>query len=81
MFDNKDKVCPNCGKHHEELSIDNMAEEFTDAIFPQIWKDSKKKLKEMSKKEIAEQMYFLGVRHFMQKIQENLKCIENKLKK
>ena len=37
-----------------------MAGSFTEVAFPELWKDAKKDVKEMSKHEIAEQMFYTG---------------------
>jgi len=81
MIDKEMKICPNYDIIQEELIMDGAAEEFTDSIFLQLWDKAKTELKEMSRKELAEQMYCLGVRHFMQKMNEHMKDINKLLEK
>lgn len=59
-------VCPDCGiKHERNLDgltefASNVASDFTDVAFQKIWKDAKKEIKEMKKREIAEEMFYTG---------------------
>lgn len=66
------RICPHCGQNHalEDIDFEQAAEEFTDAFFGNIWKESKEELKEMSRKEVAEQMYFLGILHYMKSLEK-----------
>ena len=77
LFGKKDKnegneeVCEDCGKVHKNRKvIAGAAEELTDEIFPETWKEFKEELKSHSKREIAEQMCFLGAGHAMQMTQD-----------
>ena len=75
----KETKCKECGKIHKNEDFSDLAEVFVDEVFPMIWKQGKSDLKEMSKKEVAEQMYFLGVKHFMQEVHHNLEAIKKDL--
>jgi len=62
----KKPVCPHCGQVHDE-TLDNLtdiagilATSFKKEAFPMIWKDVKKNMKEMKRKEIAEEMFHIG---------------------
>tara|TARA_Y100000034_G_scaffold133715_1_gene200034 strand:+ start:1926 stop:2183 length:258 start_codon:yes stop_codon:yes gene_type:complete len=85
MIGEKDIACPNCGKKHEFDEFEDAAEDFSNLYFEHIWKQGKSNMKNMSKKEVAEQMYFLGVKHFMEevhkKFDEMATHIENEIKK
>tara|TARA_Y100000310_G_C20153967_1_gene566055 strand:+ start:193 stop:453 length:261 start_codon:yes stop_codon:yes gene_type:complete len=86
MIDEDKKVhCIHCGGDHEMDEISAAAEEFADTYFEHIWKQGKSDLKDMSKREVAEQMYYLGVKHFMEEthkqFSEMAQEISNKLKK
>lgn len=48
-----------------DTEVENAASAFTEEYFPEIWKDEKDNLRELSKRELAEKMYYLGVLHFM----------------
>lgn len=47
----------------EEITplINHLSEEITNSIFEKFWKENKRKIKDLSKKEIAIQMYFEGL--------------------
>ena len=66
-----EKICPHCGQNHgiEDIDLEQAAEDFADAFFGEVWGQGKEELKEMSKKEIAEQMYFLGAFHYMKSLE------------
>lgn len=73
MIEKKAIKCNGCGKIHEVDDLGHYAESYADEFFPKIWKEGKNELKAMSKKEVAEQMYFLGVKHFMETVNHNIK--------
>lgn len=77
----RSEACPHCGQHHDfnEVDHEDAANDFTDTFFDKVWKNNKQELKEMSKKEIAEQMYFLGVFHFMKSMNEMMNHITEEL--
>jgi hypothetical protein len=66
-----EKICPQCGQIHdlEEDDLNQVAEDFTESVFEKIWSENKEELRDMSKKELAEQMYFLGVLHYMKSLE------------
>lgn len=60
------EVCPFCKQVHDK-DLDNLTElaeilasSFTDEAFPLIWKDAKEDIKEMKKRQIAEEMFYMG---------------------
>jgi hypothetical protein len=62
----QDKACPQCGQTHDK-ELDNMtdlavlmAESFTTVAFPELWKDAKEDIKQMSKHELAKEMFYTG---------------------
>ena len=57
--------------------MSHFAESYTDEFFSTIWKEGKNELKNMSKKEVAEQMYFLGVKHFMEEVHHSMQKMKN----
>ncbi len=79
MIGKKMAKCKKCGKIHEIDDLTHFAESYTNEFFPKIWKESKKELKNMSKKEVAEQMYFLGVMHFMEEVNKEMMGIKKEL--
>ena len=58
MLEKKKKLCPECEEIHKNMNFDELAEEFADSIFPKIWKQGKKDLKEMSKKKLLRKCIF-----------------------
>ena len=72
-------ICPHCGQSHNftDPDFEQAADNFTDLFFDEVWREGKQEIKEMSKKEIAEQMYYLGVLHSLQSMDEVMKFIEN----
>lgn len=73
-------VCEDCGKPHGDMKVlTGAAEELTDEIFPEAWKELKEDLKPKSKKEIAEQMFFLGAVNAMRMTQEMLEQANEEL--
>ena len=52
-----------------EVSASSMADRMVEEAFPEMWSNKKEELKEMSKKELAEEMFgagvYLGVKTFM----------------
>ena len=60
----------NCNHDHEHDPMQQLAEDFTKQNFPLLWNEHKKQLKEMSKKEIAEQMFFSGASMILNSVQQ-----------
>lgn len=66
MKENNKDVCPECGKMHNYnddslLELARLsAEPFTDKTFPDFWQVRKEELKQLTKKEIAEEAFFSG---------------------
>ena len=62
--ENNNVICPKCGEPFEKHNIAELAEMtaagITNQEFPNIWSKKKQELKQMSKKELAEEMYFAG---------------------
>lgn len=52
--------------------VENAAAAFTDEFFQKIWKEEKDGLKGLSKKEIAEEMYYRGIVDFILENKKNL---------
>jgi hypothetical protein len=73
--------CPNCKKEHDFDKFTSPAESFSDEFFPNVWKEGKDHMKSMSKKKVAEQMYFLGVKHFMEEVHNRIGKAVEKTKK
>lgn len=72
MVDKENKlICPHCGQSHEEEMknrreyIEITASEFTDAVFEDFWQDQKDTLKSLSKKEMAEEVFFQAISGFL----------------
>lgn len=65
-------ICQHRCQNHalEDIDLEQVASDFTDAFFGKVWKESKEELKEMSKREVAEQMYFLGALHYMKSLEK-----------
>ena len=61
-----------------------MADQMIEKMFPEMWSGKKLKLKEMSKKELAKEMLgagvYLGIKAFMESMQEAEKEQNNKIK-
>lgn len=72
MIGKKEISCKGCGKIHEVDDLAHFAESYADEFFEEVWKQGKNDLKSMSKKEVAEQMYFLGIKHFMEEVHHSL---------
>lgn len=60
------KSCSQCGQKHDE-QLDEMTDlaillagSFSEIAFPELWKEAKEDIKELSKREIAEQMFYTG---------------------
>ena len=60
------EICPHCGQDHDK-NLDELtdfanaaASSFTNEAFPLIWKDAKEDIKEMKKRDIAENMFYTG---------------------
>jgi hypothetical protein len=81
MIGKNELSCPDCGKRHELDKFEEAAESFADQLFEDIWKQGKSQLKEMSKKEVAEQMYYLGVKHFMEETHNHFEKMVDVLEK
>ena len=81
MIEKNNFSCPDYGKKHEFDKFTLPAESFSNEFFPNIWKEGKNELKNMSKKEVAEQMYFLGVKHFMEEVHHRIGNKVEELKK
>ena len=78
----KPDVCPDCRKHHTiDFDFEQMVEGFTDEFFPDVWAERKHEMKEMSKKEVAEQMYYLGALHFVQTLDQTMAEFEELIEK
>ena len=64
MENNDKEVCPSCNEVHEEdslhalsvMTVDSMVKE----VFPKFWNDAKNQVKDLSKKELAEEMFRSG---------------------
>ncbi len=72
MEDSEDNPpCKFCGKKHEgelkdrDETIEIMASSFTEEAFEDFWKSMKEELKSMSKKEMAEEIFFQAIRGFL----------------
>ena len=77
---NKD-ICPDCGQIHDEKFeelAEIMAETFTTHAFPVIWKELKNKTKEMTKKELAEEMFHLGAIEILKTHFNQMHHLQNK---
>ncbi|MEK6950386.1 MAG: hypothetical protein AABX13_01545 [Nanoarchaeota archaeon] len=72
MTEIKDKVCS------------EMADRMIDNVFPEMWQNKKEELKDMSKKNLAEEMFgagvYLGVKAFLETLKEAEKEEENSSK-
>ena len=94
--ENKDKkeieICPECGEPFDKHDFDkfndkdlekfseDMAKGFTKEAYPQIRKDEKEELKEMSRRDVCEEMFFRGaVEMLYSYIKENEDFDENEL--
>lgn len=79
----EESICPHCGQNHalEDIDLEQVASDFTDAFFGKVWKESKEELKEMSKREVAEQMYFLGALHYMKSLEKFAEHFFEKMEK
>ncbi len=73
MENPEDKIiCPLCGQNHveevfdtkEEL-IEHTANEFTTQIFEEFWRHRKEDFKNLSKREMAEEVFFQAIAEFM----------------
>ena len=78
MIDQKDReeelICPECGEplseHMEEFEskeefIDSISNSYVDSVFEDFWNDRKKDLKQLSKREIAEEAFFQSITNFL----------------
>ncbi len=71
----------NCNHDHGHDPMQQLAEDFTKQNFPVLWNEHKKQLKEMSKKEIAEQMFFSGASMILNSVQQTHEKSENNKEK
>lgn len=89
---NEKGICPECGEpfdKHDFSKFDNkVLEKFTEdtakgfakEAFPKIWKNEKEELKQLRKKELAEEMFFRGaVEMLFSYIKENEDFDEDEL--
>ena len=60
---------PDCNHDHGHEEIEKVAAKFTDENFPRLWEHSKKEIKELSKKDIAQQMFFTGAAMILEALQ------------
>ena len=60
---------PDCDHDHEQGEIEKIAGSFTDENFPKLWEHSKKEIKELSKKDLAQQMFFTGAAMILEALQ------------
>ena len=67
----------NCNHDHGHDPMQQLAEDFTKQNFTLLWNEHKKQLKEMSKKEIAEQMFFSGASMILNSVQQTHKKSED----
>ena len=66
-------ICPECGEplgedrefDKKEDFIKHLADNYTDHVFEHFWNDKKKELKQLSKKEIAEEAFFQSIANFL----------------
>ena len=78
MIDQKDReeelICPECGEplseHMEEFEskeefINSISNSYVDSVFEDFWNDRKKDLKQLSKREIAEEAFFQSITNFL----------------
>jgi len=56
--------CPGCHQEFNENQMEKVIEAMSNKItreeFPRIWEENKQRLKLLSRKELAEEMYFAG---------------------
>lgn len=70
MPNDKDS-CPQCGQTHEEEMenrqkvLEIITSGFTDEVFLDFWEDWKDDLKSLSKKEMAEEVFFQAIAGFL----------------
>lgn len=60
----------------QEMTASGIAGMMVEEAFPEIWGERKSELKEMSKKELAEEMFSIGVYSGIKAFMESLKQIE-----
>ena len=67
-------LCPECGKPliecakeygSKEEMIEDLANTYTDSVFEDFWRERKDTLKQLSKKEVAEEAFFESVAVFL----------------
>ena len=61
---------------HGHSEVEKMAAQFTDQQFPKLWEHSKKQIKELSKKDIAQQMFFTGAAMILEGLQQQHKEVD-----
>jgi len=64
-MENKDKeICPSCNQVHEEDNLHELsvitADSMVKEVFPKFWNDVKNQVKDLSKKELAKEMFRSG---------------------
>lgn len=67
-----EEICQDCGEVHKNSITEKAAEDLTNNFFPKVWKEAKEDLKELSKKELAEKMFFIGALNSMYAIKETM---------
>jgi hypothetical protein len=60
---------PDCDHDNGHGEIEKIAAKFTDENFPKLWEHSKKQIKELSKKDMAQQMFFTGAAMILETLQ------------
>ena len=62
----------------EEESLHKDVEMFVEKMFPILWSKHKEDFKDLSKRELAEQAYYIGIYHAMHSNQSQMKGIMKK---
>ncbi|MBI4151905.1 hypothetical protein HY496_02950 [Candidatus Woesearchaeota archaeon] len=69
MVEEHDEKCLDCGEIHEEATdsetAHNLAAHFTEEHFDHFWEMMKNDLKQLSKKELAEEVFFQAIAGFI----------------
>ena len=87
MSNQPNKPCQQCGQIHDQELDDMtdlamlMATSFTEIAFPEIWKDVKEDIKQMSKKDIAQQMFYTGATQMLATFLSTMHDIPNNITK
>lgn len=82
MEENNKEVCPDCNEIHEEddlhalsvMTADSMVKE----VFPKFWNDAKNQVKDLSKKELSEEMFRSGAINMLYGYMKLMNEISNK---